>query len=89
MLLIALAVLSALGVALLAVVGLVAPLGAGVGVLLGVIPPLGEGVGGGLLLLGGRSVCDPEGGQPAGLLDHEPQVPRPENQVDEAERLGV
>ena len=87
MLLIALAVLAALGVALLAVVGLVASLGAGVGVLLGVVPSLGEGVGGGLLLLG-RSVGDTERGQPAGLLDHEPQVSSPENQVDEAKRLG-
>ena len=86
LLLIALAVASFLGVAsLLAVVGLVASLGAGVGVLLSVVS-LGEGIGGGLLLLR-RDVCSSEGSHPAGLLEHEPEVSYPQDQVDEAKSL--
>lgn len=86
LLLVALAVASVLVVAsLLAVVGLVASLGAGVGILLAVAV-LAEGIRCGLLLLG-RDVCSSEGSHPAGLLEDEPQVSYPQDQVDEAESL--
>lgn len=73
LLLIALGVTTILGVAaLLAVLGLVPSLRAGVGVLL-TVAPLAKGVGGRLLFLR-RDVRPREGGHPAGLLEHEPQV---------------
>lgn len=86
LLLVALAVASVLVVAsLLAVVGLVASLGAGVGILL-TVAVLAEGIGCGLLLLR-RDVGSSEGSHPAGLLEDEPQVSDPQDQVDEAESL--
>ena len=76
--------------ALLPVLGLVAPLGAGVFLLLAVpllfVALLAEGVGRRGFLGRGR-VGAGEGSQPAGLLEEEPQVSSPQDQVDEAKHL--
>lgn len=71
-------------VSLLVVVGLVSTLAAGVRVLF-VRPLLAVGISGGWFLLGrGRPH---EGSDDARLLEDEPEVPRPQHQVDEAKSL--
>lgn len=86
LLVIALVITSVLTVAsLLAVFGLVASLGAGVGVLLS-IASLVVGLWGGLLLLR-WDVCSSKGSLPPGLFEDEPQVPNPQDNVDEAKSL--